>query len=395
MPISAAFRSAVTVAFAAIAAGPAGAQSRSVTSPGIDRDVTEIEVAFDVERGRPGETAVLRARLRDAAGHPADAPLRVEVDGGTVEAPLRVGPGLYTARVAMPTVLGTRRALFVYAAAGQSAASASLPLGPGPAASLRVEAMGDLAADGADHSLWIGVSDAHGNPSTEAPRVLARRGSVGVPVALASGGWMIPYRPPRDTRAGEDVVRIVAGRASASKTLRLVGMAPVLSVGARAGVVLGTGEPAPALGGEVATWLELGGLDLGLALAATAWVAESERTVPGPGGALVLDSRRTWLPVTLSVASRLGLGRRAVATFSLGGGGALVTSRTILAGAAAVTETGWAPVATAGLELALRVRSGEPFLGVQGLWLGDPHLDTLGGAAWPVSVFLGYRFHAY
>lgn len=394
MLITAALRSAVVAAAAMIAVRPAGAQNRSVLPPVVESEVSDIEVAFDVARGRPGETAVLRARLRDAAGRPADAPLRVEADGGTVDAPLRVGPGLYTARVALPTVLGSRRALLVYAAAGRSAASASLPLGPGPAASLRVEAMGEVPADGAEHALWIGVSDAHGNPSAEAPSARALRGSVGDAVPVASGGWMIPYRPPRDARAGEDVVRIVAGKASVSKTLRLAAMAPVLSLGARAGVVVGTGGAAPAIGCEAATWLELGGLDVGLELAATAWT-ESERTALGPGGDLALAARRAWLPVTLSVASRLELGRRAVATLSLGGGGALVTSRTTLAGEAAVSEMGWAPAVSAGLELALRVRAGEPLVGVQALWLGDPHLDTLRGTAWPISIFLGYRFHAY
>lgn len=395
---AAALRSTIAVAVAIVAAGPAGAQvrptPRAVAERDAGADVTELDVAFDVERGLPGETAVLRARLRDARGRPADAPLLVEADGGTVEVPERVGPGHYIARVALPTVLGARRALLVHAAAGRSAASASLPLGPGPAASLRVESMGELPADGADHALWVGVSDEHGNPSVEAPRARARRGSVGAPVALASGGWMISYRPPRDTRGGEDVVHIEAGPASVSKTLRLVPMAPALSLSARGGVVAGTGDPAPAVAAEVAGWLPRGGVDLGLQLGAAAWRTDRRSTVAGPAGDLVLEARRAWVPVTVAAASRLGLGRRAVATFSLGGGAALVTSRTELAGEAAVSEVGWALAATAGLELALRLRAGEPFLAVQAFWLGDPHLDTLRGMAWPVAAYLGYRFHA-
>lgn len=393
---SAALRSAVAVSAAAFGVSTAVAQGRFESAAAFERDVAEVEVAFDVERGRPGEFAVLRAKLRDAAGRPADATLRVEADGGTVEAPVRVGPGAYTARVAVPLVLGARRTILVLAAAGRGAASVTLPLGPGPAASVRVDPPGELLADGASRPLWVGVSDEHGNPSTEPPRMIAQRGTaVGGPVLLAPGGWIVHYRPPRDTRGGEDVVRIVAGAAATTTTLRLAPMRPVLSFQGRGGVVFGTGDPSPAVGGEVATWRRVGRADLGLVLAATWWTNEIHRVVQGPGGALEAGWRRAWLPITLSAASRVGLGSRVMATASIGGGGSLVTSRTTLAGEPAVAQTRVAPVATAGLELALRLGAGEPLVAAQAAWLGDPGLDTIRGAARPLSVFLGYRLHAY
>lgn len=395
MSPAAALRSAVVVA-AAIIAGGAGAQDRVAAALLEERDVASIDLKFvDVQRGRPGETAVLRARLRDAAGLPTDAPLRLEADGGTAGPPVRLAAGLYSARVALPTQLGTRRALLVVAAAGRATASVLLPLVAGPATAVVMKTPADLPADGTDHPIWIGVSDSHGNPSPEPPRVVARRGSVGEAVPIATGGWIVHYRPPRDTRLGEDDVRIAAGAATTSAVIRLVPMRPVLSLDARGGVVFGTGAPAPALGVEVAAWHRLAGVDLGLLLAGSWWTTDRSEGLSGPGGPLEVGARRAWFPLTLSVASRLALGSRVIATVSAGGGGAMISTRTRLPGQPDVAEAGWAPVATAGLELALRVSSGEPLVAVQGAWIGDPGLDTLRGAARPVSVFLGYRFHAY
>jgi hypothetical protein len=393
---AAALRSAVAVAAAIIAGGGAAARDRVAAALLDERDVASIDLMFvDVQRGRPGETAVLRARLRDAAGLPADAPLRLEADGGSAGPPVRLAPGLYSAHVALPTQLGMRRALRVVAAAGRATASVTLPLVAGPAAEVVVKTPADLAADGADHPIWIGVSDSHGNPSPEPPRVEARRGSVGEAVPIATGGWIVHYHPPRDTRLGEDHVRIAAGSAATSATIRLVPMRPVLSLDARGGVVLGTGAPAPTLALEAAAWHRLAGMELGLLLAASWWTTDRSEDVQGPRGPLEVGARRAWFPLTLSVGSRLELGSRVIATVSAGGGGALISTRTTLAGQPDVSEAGWAPVATAGLELALRVASGEPLVAVQGAWIGDPGLGTLRGAARPVSVFLGYRFHAY
>jgi hypothetical protein len=393
---SAALRSAVVVSAAVIAAGPAVAQIRFDGITTFDPGVAEIEAAFDVERGRPGGFAVLHAKLRDATGRQADAPLRVEADGGTVEAPVRVGPGVYTARVAVPLVLGARRSIIVLAAAGRGATTVTLPIGPGPAAAVEVDAPRDLPADGESRPLWIGVSDEHGNPSTEPPQVVVRRGTmVRAPVALAPGGWIVHYRPPRDTRAGEDVVRIRAGPATTSRILRLTPMVPVVSFGARGGVVFGTGAASPVLAGEAAAWRRVGKLHLGLVLGAAWWTNEIRRTVQGPGGPLELLWRRAWLPITLSAASRHALGSRVVATVSVGGGASVVTSRTALAGEPAVAETRVGPVATAGIELALRVGAGEPLVALQGAWLGDPGLGTIRGDARPVSMLLGYRLHAF
>jgi hypothetical protein len=379
-----------------VAARPACAQGSPRTAPPTSREVTRIELAFDVDRGLAGGTAVLRVLLRDAAGRATDAPLRVLADAGTVEEPERAGPGVYTARVTLPPVLGARRALLVIASAGSGSASVALPLAPGPAALLRVELPAGLAADGAVHPLWITVSDAHGNPASEVPRAEALRGSVSEPVSLASGGWVIDYRPPRDTSRGEDVLRLVAGAAASSTALPLAPMVPILSIAARGGAVLGTDRPAVAFGAEAVTWFEARPLDLdiGLALAATWWGDGSRSAVQSSGGDLDLNTHHSWLPLTLSVALRRALGARAVGTLLLGGGAALVTSRAALAGQPALSEAGWAPVASAGVEIALRQRVGEVFAGAQGAWIGGAGLDTLRGTAWPIFLHLGYRFHA-
>jgi hypothetical protein len=379
---------------AAEVAGAAGAQAPPRAPPAIAREVTQVELAFDADRAVAGGTAVVRVLLRDTAG-PVDAPVRVLADGGTVDEPVHSGPGTFTARVAISPVLGANRVLLVIASAGNASASATLPLVAGPTALLRVEPPTDLAADGAPHPLWITVADAHGNPSAEIPRVEALRGSVSEPVSLASGGWMLDYRPPRDTRRGEDVLRLSAGPARGATTLTLAPFVPTLSVAARGGAVLGADGPAAAFGAEAATWIAAGPLEVGLALAATWWSGERHGSARAGGGELDLRARHAWLPLTLSATLRRPLGERVLFTLSAGGGAALVTNRATLAGQPSVTEAGWAPVASAGLELALRQRVGEPFLGAHGWWVGDAGLETLRGAAWPVFLHLGYRFHAY
>lgn len=388
-----ALRLVVLPLVALVAASLARAQAAR-PAPAVPRQVSEIQLAFDVERGVAGGGAILRVLLRDAAG-PVDAPVRVLADGGEIDEPVRAGPGAFTVRVAVAPVLGAKRALLVIAAAGNLTASATLPLAPGPPALLRVEPPADLAADGAAHPLWVTVVDAHGNLSPEVPRAEALRGSVSDPVSLASGGWMLRYRPPRDTRRSEDVLRLSAGPATSSATLALRPMVPTLSIGARGGAVVGTSRAAPAFGAEATTWLEAWSLELGVSLGAAWWTRESRGSVRVAGGDLELRSRRAWVPLTATAALRHSLGGRVAATFSAGGGAALVTSRTTLADQPTVAEAGWAPAAAAGLEIALRQRVGEVFVGAHGWWIGDAALETVRGAAWPIFLHLGYRFHAY
>jgi hypothetical protein len=377
-----------------VAADRADEQVVARAGPPPVSEVTQVDLAFDVDTGQAGGSTVVRIVLRDAAGREADAPLQLLADGGVVEQPARARPGVYSARVALSPVLGAKRALMVTASAGSGTASATLPLVPGPPALLRVDPPGDLAADGTAHLLWFTVSDAYGNPSPEVPHVEALRGSVSDQVSIQSGSWMVTYRPPRDTRRSEDVLRLVAGPAASTTTLPLDPMVPTLSVGARAGAVLGTDKPAIAFGAEVVTSFKAGPLDLGLAVAATWWSVESRGEVRSSGGVLDLRARHAWLPLTLSAALRHTLGARVVGTLSVGGGAALVTSRTTLTGQPAVSEAGWAPVASAGLELALRQRLGEVVAGAQGAWIGDARLDTVTGTARAVFLHLGYRFHA-
>lgn len=375
----------------------AGAQSPPAGTPpgGMGAaEISQLVLAFDPARGTPGAVVQVTARLLDTAGHPRDGALRLEADAGALDGPTRRSPGVYVARLTVPTILGSRRSLLVVASAGAAVATAVLPLVAGPATSIQVEAPADLPADGANHPLWISVSDAHGNPTDEPPRVTAERGELGEPVPVGPGGWMVDYHPPRSASAGRVLVRAQAGAAVASRELALRPVPVLLTVAPKVGVVFGAGGPALAAAADVATWFGTGAVQLGMVLGVAWWGDRSSGAVSAPGGALDLRSRRDWLPITLSVASRHPLGARAEATFYLGGGGALVTSRADLAGQPRITRSGFAPSVIAGAELALRTRFGGPFVEVRGGWLGDPHLDTVRGAAWPVLLLLGARFDA-
>ncbi len=377
---------------------PTGQDPAAASPPTSERagaDVTELQIAFDVPKAPAGARVAVTARLRDSAGRPRDAALRLEADAGVIDAPVRVSQGVYTAQITVPTALGNRRSLLVLGAAGQAASSVTLPLASGPAAVLSVEAPADLPADGATHPLWIGVADAHGNASDEPPRVLVTRGELGDPVPIALGEWMVDYRPPRTSWGGEDVVSVKAGTAERSQTLALAPVPAVFTLSPGAGLVIGTGGPALAFTADVAMWLPEGPPALGLVVGMAWWSTSESNGAATTAGALDLRNRRAWLPVTVSVAARQALGNRGIVTLSFGGGGALVWSKATLAGQPEISESGWAPIAMAGVQVAFRTRFGAPFAEVRGGWMGAPHLDTLRGAAWPVMFLLGSRFDAY
>lgn len=375
---------------------PLATRAQASKAAPVTPEVTQLELGFDVAEGRAGGKVEVTARLRDAAGRARDGALHLDVDAGTVDKPVRASLGVYTARITVPAALGGRRSLLVVASAGQAAASATLPLASGPAASLRVEPPEDLTADGANHPLWIGVADAHGNPSAEVPRVTVAQGSLGELVPLGLGEWMVDYHPPRRSSSSEELVRVQAGSAVASHPFRLASVPALVTVAPRAGVVLGTaGGPSLAVGAEAGAWAAVGPANLGLLLAIDWWGAKDTNGLRAPAGTIDLRSSHMWLPVTLSLASRHPLGARGTVTFSLGGGAALVTSRAELPGQPKVTESAWTPTALAGVSASMPTRFGAPFVELRGGWLGDPGLDTFRDSAWPVMFLLGSRFDAY
>ncbi|GAO02258.1 hypothetical protein [Anaeromyxobacter sp. PSR-1] len=366
-----------------------GADAASAATP------LELELSFEAREAQPGDEVLLVARLRDADGRARDAALTVEVDAGTVKGLLRVSQGVYTCRITAPTTLGARTSMVAFATAESAAASASLALRPGPARVIVVDVPEGLAAAGERHPLWISVTDANGNPVAEEPRLTAGRGSVSEPVPLGAGRWLAEYRAPRSAWAGEDVVRASAGAASASRALPLRAVPAVLTVSPRAGVILGGGGPALALGADAAAWLVGAPVPLALVAAVAWWGVREDGLAWAPRAGLDLRAERSALPLTLSLAARAALGARGTATLSLGGGAARVASSARLAGQPELTESAWAPAATAGLELAFRTRFGAPFAEVRGYWLGDPRLDTVRGAGWPLLLSAGVRFDAF
>ncbi|ACG74147.1 conserved hypothetical protein [Anaeromyxobacter sp. K] len=383
------------VALALAASGVPAQEQAPVREPGAGAAPLELELSFEPREARPGDEVLLTARLRGADGRGRDAAVTVEVDAGAANGPLRVSLGVYTCRITAPTTLGTRTSMVVVATAAGAAASAALPLRPGPARAIALEVPEGLGADGGRHPIWIAVTDAHGNPVADEPRLAAARGGIGEPVPLGTGRWLAEYRSPRSAWAGEDVLRASAGPASVSRPLPLRAVPAVLTVSPRAGVILGGGGPALALGADAAAWRGAGRLALGVVAAVAWWGVREDGVAWAPRAALDLRVDRTTIPLTVSLAARAGLGARGTATLSLGGGAARVSSRTRLAGQPELGQAAWTPAASAALELAFRTRIGAPFAELRGYWLGDPGLDTVRGAGWPVLLSAGVRLDAY
>jgi hypothetical protein len=68
-----------------------------------------------------------------------------------------------------------------------------------------------------------------------------------------------------------------------------------------------------------------------------------------------------------------------------------VTSTDHVQGQPGVTDTGWAPMASASAGLGYRLRFARPFVEVRQAWVGDAHLVTDPGAKWPLFLQAGFR----
>ncbi len=361
----------------------------------VARPVAELSIEFDPKRAVAGQRMRISVAARDAAGNPCDADVKIDSDVGELGPPVRVAEGHYRAMLDVPSVLRTGRSIFVLARTGAVSVNASVPLAPGPLASIAVQGPDALTADGSTTGqLVVTLLDAFGNPAEETPAADATHGEVGAAAQMGRGYWAFAYRPRRLARDGQDVVRVHAGAITDARTVKLVASASPFSFAPKGGVVLRSGEVWPVVGVEASGWTELGGQQVGLVLEGSWWRVHSSGPVQASASSIDFNGEQSYLPLTASLAWRWPVGSLAMVWLSLGGGTGRVSSTARLAGQPELTESTWVPVGSAAISGGLRAWKGFAFGEVRTAWIGDPHLATLSGSVVPVLLQLGYRFDA-
>jgi hypothetical protein len=76
----------------------------------------------------------------------------------------------------------------------------------------------------------------------------------------------------------------------------------------------------------------------------------------------------------------------------LGASATRVSSSAQISGQPRVSDSAYAPMASAALGLGYRFAAGMPFVDIGGAFVGDAHLATDPGAKWPYFLEAGYRF---
>jgi hypothetical protein len=385
--------------------GPAGEDRLVVRLPGLpaSRAVLKaqgsagapatIAVAFDRPALLAGDEdgATVTARVLDAAGNPAPAPLELEADAGTLAQAEEVGPGAVAARLRLPERFGGRQAVVVSARASTVGISGSraLPLQPGPAGSAVFSPdRGVVLADGRAEKLFtLAVRDRFENPVPGRPTLSAARGSVLAVDSAGPGSWRVRYRPRAVTARTEERLVAEVGGARGEAELLLVPPGRGASVLAAVGVALAPSGsragPRLGLAGELpwpaavrlprdlsAAWrLELEGVILGRERRVGRGPAE--RTVGDGDGALALLA---------GAAVRRELRRGPELWGSFTAGVLLGTAKDDLGR----TERGAAPALRLGLGAGLPIGHATPFL--EAAVLGAVHTPFGGLVALQLSA---------
>lgn len=376
------------------AASRAKPLARSEAKPA--RPVASILVEYDHEKALPGSPVTIVVRTRDRWADPTDADVTLTADVGEVTKPVRVERGTYRARLVVPTSLPAQRTASVVVRAGGITERSTLPIAAGPPATVTVEGPEALAADGAMAAKFlVRVADEFGNPVEAVPSVEAARGELRPAVHESPGFWTFVYTPRRLARDDDEVVQVRAADVTATKAVRLVAPTTTLFVlGAKGGFVLASRRLRPTIGAEVSGWRRIRGEEVGVVLEGAWWSFGTTDQLQAPGGPATLKGDRSYLPVTASLAWKRPLGSRATWGLSLGGGAARVSTSATLGSQPTISQTAWAPAATASTSIAWWIFGDEAFGEVRGGWIGDPHLSTLSGSVFPVFFNVGYRFHA-
>jgi hypothetical protein len=354
-----------------------------------------IAVSFDRQELVAGEEVLVTARVLDAAGNPAPAPVELEADAGSLSPSEEAGPAAIAARLRAPPRFEERRAVTVHASvpeAGISGARA-LALESGPAASAAFSpARRVVRADGqAEVVFALVVRDRFENPVSSLPAFTASRGRVLGIEEAGAGRWRVRYRADAVTAPAEERLVAEVGSARGEAELLLAPPGRELSVLVAAGGAAALGGsgwgPRVALAGE-RRWL--GAVRL-LPSVDAAWRLELEgmglrrerRAAGGPGaGAVGGDDWAVALLAGAALRRELRHGAEAWGSLTAG---LLVVSAEDDGGR---DEHGVAPALRLALGLGLPIGRSVPFLEAAFLGAAPAPSGSLGA----LQLSAGIRF---
>jgi len=350
-----------------------------------------LERAIVAADDAPLEVAVL---LRDAAGHPTDAPVGLTADAGRTSPVERVEAGRYRATWAPPERLDGRASAELTVRAGEAEARSRVALRPGAPARLTLTAgAAELTADGRTTlSVLAELADRHGNPVPQPPAsVRATAGELGTPQPEGPGQHRLTYRPrPATTWATEELVAELPPL-SARLPLRLRPPTPRFTVGAWAGAALQAGGwLGLQAGGEATAWRWLAGQELGAGLSAAFSRFRDQRTADAAGTPVPFTGELRAFTILALAAWRRAAGRSLAVGAEVGVGAGRVESL-VGSGGPLLPEARWRPALGAGAWLGLPAWRGRAVAALRAEWLADPGLTSLRGTVAPLSLSLGYQ----
>lgn len=353
-------------------------------------------IAIKVDREQvvagEGDELGVTAFVLDVAGNTTEAAAILRADPGVVVEWERTARGRYDGRVQVPAQRRGLSQLEIRVVVSPALSSLRLvPLLPGPARQVRVEADGPLRADGRPHLLRISVLDRNGNRVDTAgdPVIGADRGAVDAPTRYATGAYRAEYRAPPAAEGFPDVVRARVGSLEGETRFRVAAFGGGLVLAPKVGFAVGTGGlESPTAGAEAGLWTSALGTSLGLVLEGQLYALSRRDTLQG----LRLKSDVTFLALVASLGWRRPVGGWLL-WLGAGGGAIQVSGRVSgIPGQADVSGRAWAATAQATVGWGRPLGPGIPFGEVKAAWQEDPGTGPVRGAVKLLAIQVGYRF---
>lgn len=353
-------------------------------------------IAIKVDRERmvagEGDELAVTAFVLDAAGNTTEAAANIRVEPGEVLDWERTGRGRYDGRVQVPRQREGQQQLEIRVVASRTLSALRLvPLLPGPARQLRIEAEGGLRADGRPHVIRVAVLDRDGNrvDAADAPAVIAARGTVASPSRYAPGAYRLEYRAPLAAEDSYDVVRARVGSLEGEARLRVRALGGGVVLAPKVGFALGAGGlESPIAGAEAGFWTRSLGANLGLVLEGQLYALTRRDTLQG----LSLKSDVTFVELAASLGWRRPLGGWLL-WLGAGGGAVHASSRVSgIPGQADATGQSWVAAAQATMGWGRPLGPGIPFAELKAAWQDDPGRGPVRGSVRWLALQVGYRF---
>jgi hypothetical protein len=336
--------------------------------------------------------------VRDAAGNPAHAELRLEsgLGGGVVLTERQAGE--YVGALDIPPQFAGREQVELRLfAEGVSEPVATRALGLRAASPARVQVeplQPVLVADGRSEAAWrISVADRFGNPVREPwPEASLAKGTASTLLSKEPGRYELRYVPPEARVDHVSELEVRVGQVRGKGTLPLLRRRPVLLVSPRVGLTTNFADvTAPSAGGRLELWPVRSWPALGL-LIDTGYLRFSRAggaAVPGFTG---LDE---WFDTTVAVGLRTLKEQGLQGWVAAGPSVARVRGRVSLGGGPVVDESAWVAGAQAMVGAGVRLGPGQPFVEARLCWFDDPSLRVLRGALRGGGLHLGYRLELF